>query len=68
VGALVAGFYAGVAIALLPSWDVTYVRERVLISVATVGGSVLVVLASLWLERVCRVPPAPDDDEDEDDD
>jgi hypothetical protein len=60
-GAVVAGFYAGVAIALAPMWDVPYVRERILVSLAAVGGAVLVVLAALWLERVCRLPPQDDD-------
>jgi hypothetical protein len=61
-GAIVAGFYAGVAVALLPGWDVAYVRERVIISAITVVLAALMVGAALWLERVCRVPPdAPDE-------
>jgi hypothetical protein len=66
-GAVVAGFYVGVAIALAPMWDVPYVRERILVSLAAVGGAVLVVLAALWLERVCRLPPQDDDSTDTDD-
>jgi hypothetical protein len=62
-GALVAGFYAGVAVALVPSWEVAYVRERVVISILTVVGAGLVVAAALWLEHVCRVPPDSSDDE-----
>jgi hypothetical protein len=60
-GAVVGGFYAGVAIALAPMWDVPYVRERILVSLAALGGAVLVVLAALWLERVCRLPPEDDE-------
>ncbi len=60
-GALVAGFYVGVAVALLPSWQVTYVRERVLIALLTVLGAGLVVAAALWLEHICRVPPDSSD-------
>ncbi len=56
-GAVVGGFYLGVAVALSGSWEVPYVRELVLLSLATVLGSVGVVAASLWLERVCRLPP-----------
>jgi len=60
-GAVVGGFYAGVAIALAPMWDVPYVRERILVSLAALGGAVLVVLAALWLERICRLPPQDDE-------
>jgi hypothetical protein len=64
-GAVVGGFYAGVAIELLPMWDIAYVRERILVSVAAVGASVLVVLAAMWLERVCRLPPDASDASDD---
>jgi heme A synthase len=61
-GAIVAGFYAGAAIGLWPGWDVAYVRERIVISLVTVLFALLVVVAALWLERVCRVPPdSPED-------
>jgi len=60
-GALVAGFYAGVAVAMVPSiaiptggatfWSATF---------ASLGALVLV-LAALWLERICRLPIGPDD-------
>jgi len=62
-GAIIAGFYAGVAVALAPGWDVAYVRERIVISLLAVVASVLTVVASLWLERVCRLPPADTDDD-----
>jgi hypothetical protein len=62
VGALVAGFYAGVAIALLPSWQVAYIRQLVLVCAGTVVLSGLFVLAGLFLERVCRIPPGSLDD------
>lgn len=68
VGAIVAGFYAGVLIDLLPRFDVPGVRERGVIAIATVVMAVLLVLAGLWLERICRLPDdqapsASDDDE-----
>jgi len=68
VGALVAGFYAGVGIALASGWEVAGVRERIVVAVATVGSAVLVILAALWLERVCRVKDddQPRDAEDDD--
>ena len=58
-GAAVAGFYLGVAVVLSGGWDVPYVRELVLLALATVLASAAVVAASLWLERVCRLPPDP---------
>jgi hypothetical protein len=61
-GSIVAGFYLGVSVGLLPDWSVAYVRERVLVSVVTVLLAALVVAAGLWLERVCRVPPDASDD------
>lgn len=60
-GALVAGFYGGVAIAMVSSigvpsgvaafWSATF---------ASVGALALVV-AALWLEHICRLPIGPDD-------
>ena len=61
-GAIVAGFYAGVTIGLLPGWSVPYVHDRVVVSAATVLTASLVVAAALWLERVCRVPPDASDE------
>jgi drug/metabolite transporter (DMT)-like permease len=61
-GAIVAGFYVGVSVSLVPGWGVAYVRERIIISLVTVLLAGLVVAAALWLERVCRVPPDASDD------
>jgi hypothetical protein len=60
-GAVVAGFYVGVAVALAGSWSVPYVRERTLIALGTAVAGVAVIGAALWLERVCRVPPTASD-------
>jgi len=59
-GSLVAGFYGGVAIAMVPSvgtpsggstfWSATF---------ASVGAIALVV-AAMWLESICRLPIGPD--------
>jgi hypothetical protein len=61
-GALVAGFYVGVAFALAPGWEAGSVRGRVVTAVVTVAAAVLVVLAALMLERICRLPDDPGDD------
>lgn len=65
-GALVAGFYAGVVVALLPDWSIDPVRTRVITALVTIVAALLVVAAALWLERICRLPP--DDPRDASDD
>jgi hypothetical protein len=59
-GAVVMGFYAGLALSLLEETAVAAGRERLLgAAVAALGGLALVA-ASLWLERICRLPDDPD--------
>jgi len=60
-GAVVGGFYLGVAVALSPSWDISYVRGLIIAALVTAVGSGLLVAAGLWLERICRIPPSDDD-------
>ena len=60
-GAVVGGFYLGVAVALSPSWDIAYVRGLTIAALVTALGSGLLVAAGLWLERICRIPPSDDD-------
>jgi hypothetical protein len=60
-GALVAGFYLGVAVSLAGSWGIAYVRDQVVAALVTVLCSVAVVAVALWLERICRVPPSSPD-------
>jgi hypothetical protein len=63
-GAFIGGFYLGVAVALSPSWDISYVRGLIVAAVVTAIGSALLVAAGLWLERICRIPPSDDDETD----
>ena len=60
-GALVAGFYLGVAVELLNRFDVPATRQRLWFSLATVVASILVVMAALWLEHICRLTEGEDD-------
>lgn len=60
-GSVVGGFYLGVAVALSPSWDISYVRGLVIAALVAAIGSGLLVAAGLWLERICRIPPSDDD-------
>lgn len=56
VGALVGGFYAGVAIGVLPMREVPAGAGALWPAlVAALGGIVLAAIA-LWLERMCRLP------------
>ncbi len=62
-GAIVAGFYLGVAIALLADFGSSLARERLFPTAAAVVCALLVVLAALWLEYICRLPDDSDDDD-----
>lgn len=66
-GALVTGWYAGQALVLLPDVDVPSQRSLVLTLAALAVGGVLMVVAGLAVQAMCRVdPPEPDpDSEDE---
>ena len=61
VGALVAGVYAGFALAFIDSWDVPLGKERVVRGGAAAIASLLLLTAALLLERACRVPGDDDD-------
>ncbi len=63
VGSLVAGFYAGFAVAYLDAWDVDLGRERVVHSAAAALAAVLLIIASVLLERACVVPTDGEDDD-----
>ncbi len=60
-GALVVGFYTGVAISLATRTDRPYAVDQLIAAVATVAAAICVVLAALWLESICRLPEDPDD-------
>lgn len=62
-GALFGGFYLGAAAAFLSSPNNPVAREHVFSSAASVVASLLVVLAALWLEHICRLPDDPEADE-----
>ena len=67
-GAVVAGFYAGVALQLFSLTENPLARQRGIASVVcAVLGAALAVVA-LWLERSCRIPDLRDDSDDDDSD
>jgi len=55
-GALVTGFYAGVALASLPHRDTPAGMTTTWASAASAVGALLLVAAALWLEHLCRLP------------
>lgn len=62
VGALVAGFYGGFALAYIDGLDSTFGKERFVRGLAAAVASLILLAAALLLERACRLPE--DDDED----
>ncbi|KIZ19743.1 DUF3180 domain-containing protein [Streptomyces natalensis] len=62
VAALVAGLYGGVGVFLLTSGlDVAPRREQAIYAGLSVLAGVAVVIAALFLERVCKLPEVDDD-------
>jgi hypothetical protein len=60
-GALVAGFYAGVAVAMAGSISVPTGATTFWSATFASLGAIALVAAALWLERICRLPIGPDD-------
>lgn len=61
-GALVTGFYLGAAAMFSTRTYIEAARERLWFSLAAAAAGLLVVLAALWLEHICRLPGDDDDD------
>ena len=60
-GSVVGGFYLGVALGLAQYWSANPdARLIVVAALLTSAASLGLVLAGLWLERVCRIPPSDD--------
>lgn len=62
VGAVVAGFYGGFALAYLDGLDSVLGKERFVRGLCSAVASLILLTAALLLERACRLPE--DDDED----
>ncbi|GAQ54757.1 DUF3180 domain-containing protein [Streptomyces acidiscabies] len=60
VAALVAGIYGGVGVFLLESLDIPARRDQAIYAGFSVLAGLAVILAAIFLERVCRLPE--DDD------
>ncbi len=59
-GSLVAGFYLGAAVGLVPAYGTEAGQQRVWASVLSAVGAVGLVVIALWIERMCRLPEDPD--------
>jgi len=62
IGALVAGFYAGVAVGMIPSIGTPSGSSTFWAASLASLGAVALVIAALWLEHVCRLPIGPPDE------
>ncbi|MFA7324004.1 MAG: DUF3180 domain-containing protein [Candidatus Nanopelagicales bacterium] len=62
-GALVAGFYLGLATGSLPSQQTQAGSETLWASLVSAGGAIALAAAALWLEHMCRLPSDGDDDD-----
>ncbi|MDQ1712169.1 MAG: hypothetical protein QOE45_1619 [Frankiaceae bacterium] len=60
IGALVAGCLLGVGAYALSRWDVRAARTDGIRAAAGIAAALLLVVAALRLENVCRVPKPPD--------
>lgn len=61
VAALIAGIYGGYGVWLWVHLDNDVRREQLARCAFSVGAAVLLILAALFLEKVCRVPDDPDE-------
>lgn len=61
VGTLVAGIHAGLALALLPTWEVANARDEVFIAAVAFVLSCAFAGIGWWLEVLCRIKGDPHD-------
>lgn len=61
-GAIVTGFYLGTAIVFAMNFSTPIAAERFWYALGCVSGAVLVTLAALWLEYLCRLSDKDDDE------
>ena len=62
IGAVVAGFYAGLAVGMIPSIGTPSGSSTFWAASLASLGAVALVIAALWLEHVCRLPIGPPDE------
>jgi hypothetical protein len=62
IGALVAGFYAGIAVGMIPSIGTPTGSTTFWSASLAALGAIALAIAAMWLEHVCRLPIGPPDD------
>lgn len=60
-GAIVGGFYAGVAVGMVSALGTPTGQSTFWAAALAVVGSAGLVASALWLEHICRLPLGPDD-------
>jgi ABC-type antimicrobial peptide transport system permease subunit len=63
-GAIATGVYTGFLVWFAGQWYIEAARGRGFASLAAVVAGLLVIVAALWLERICRIKGDNDDDDD----
>lgn len=63
IGALVAGFYGGIVVGVVPYLSTISGTDSFWAALATAIGSIAVAVIALWLERICRLPVGPGGDD-----
>ena len=58
--AIILGFYLGLIIYFLPSFELSPVRSRLTLSLAIMALSGVLLVLSLWLEKICRIKDSDD--------
>lgn len=58
-GSLLAGCYAGLAVAAASNLGLQIARDHLVLSAATTALSLLLAAVGLWVERLCALPPTP---------
>lgn len=61
IGSLVAGFYAGVAVAMISAISTPSGSAAFWSATLAAVGALGLVVAAVWLEHICRLPVGPDD-------
>lgn len=59
LGAVMAGVWLGIGAYVVPRWDLTTPRRDAIRAAVGLASALLLVVAALRLENVCRVPPPP---------
>lgn len=59
-GAITAGLFGGIGLWYAADLSIPVARERAVVCAVGVVVSIALVVAALWLERICRLPEDPD--------